>query len=121
MLRRAGQVIPTLPTSFTGNNTTAEIAVAPAGRFVYASNRGHASIAIFAVDEDTGVLAPVGWESTQGKTPRFFALDPPGATLYAANQDSDTIVCFRVDPSRGTLTPTGQIIQTGSPSTIVFA
>ena len=68
-----------------------------------------------------GVLAPVGWESTQGKTPRFFALDPDGATLYVANQDSDTIVCFRVDPFRGLLTPTGQVIQTGSPSSIVFA
>ena len=115
------QVIPTLPPSFTGNNTTAEIAVAPSGRFVYASNRGHASIAIFTVDDGAGVLAPVGWESTQGKTPRFFALDPDGATLYVANQDSDTIVCFRVDPFRGLLTPTGQVIQTGSPSSIVFA
>jgi 6-phosphogluconolactonase (cycloisomerase 2 family) len=62
----------------------------------------------------------VGWESTQGKTPRFFGLDPSGAILYAANQDSDTIVVFRVDQKTGTLTPTGQVVKVGSPSTIVF-
>ena len=113
-------MIPTLPPSFTGRNTTAEIAVAPSGRFVYGSNRGHDSIAIFAVDGTAGTLTPVGWEPTQGKTPRFFALDPSGTFLYAANQDSDTIVCFRVDQGSGKLSPTGQVIRTGSPSTIVF-
>jgi hypothetical protein len=101
------QVITTLPPAFTGDNTTSEIAVAPSGRFVYASNRGHDSIVIFRADGAAGVLEPVGWEPTQGKTPRFFTLDPPGTLLYAANQDSDTIVPFRVDPRAGTLTPTG--------------
>lgn len=114
------QVITTLPPDFTGNNTTSEIAIAPSGRFVYGSNRGHDSIAIFRVDESTGTLHPVGWEPTQGKTPRFIALDPAGAFLYAANQDSDTIVAFRTDPRAGTLTPTGQIVRVGSPSSIVF-
>ena len=114
------QVITTLPPTFTGNSTTSEIAVAPSGRYVYGSNRGHDSIAIFAVDDATGVLTPVGWEPTQGKTPRFFALEPSGASLYAANQDSDTIVAFRVDPATGKLTPTGQIVKTGSPSSIVL-
>jgi 6-phosphogluconolactonase len=114
------QVITTLPTSFTGTNTTSEIAVAPSGRFVYASNRGHDSLAIFAVDDATGVLAPVGWEPTQGRTPRFFALEPTGTFLYAANQDSDTIVGFRVDTASGRLTPTGHVVKTGSPSSIVF-
>lgn len=114
------QVITTLPPSFTGNSTRAEIAVAPSGRFVYGSNRGHDSIAIYAVDDATGVLASVGWESTQGKTPRFFALDPSGTFLYAANQDSDTIVTFRTDQGTGKLTPTGQVIKTGSPCSIVF-
>src|SRR5439155_686197 len=70
------QVITTLPPSFTGNSTTSEIAVAPSGRFVYGSNRGHDSIAIFAVDAATSVLTPVDWEPTQGKTPRFFSFDP---------------------------------------------
>ena len=114
------QVITTLPPAFTGNNTTSEIAVAPSGRFLYASNRGHDSLAIFAIDDAGGTLTPVGWEPTQGKTPRFFAIEPSGTFLYAANQDSDTIVTFRIDQSTGRLTPTGQVIKTGSPSTIVF-
>jgi 6-phosphogluconolactonase (cycloisomerase 2 family) len=84
------------------------------------SNRGHDSIAVFAIDDASGVLAPVAWEPTQGKTPRFFTLDPAGATLYAANQDSDTIVAFRVDGRTGTLSATGQVVKTGSPSSIVF-
>ena len=62
----------------------------------------------------------MGWEPTQGKTPRFIGLDPAGAMLYAANQDSDTIVAFRVDRQSGTLTPTGHVVAVGSPSTIVF-
>ena len=114
------QVISTLPPDFTGNNTTSEIAVAPSGRFVYGSNRGHHSIAIFAVNPTSGVLTPVGWEPSRGLTPRFFALDPTGTFLYAANQDSDTIVTFRVDQPTGKLLTTGQVIKTGSPSSIVF-
>jgi len=114
------QVVTTLPPSFTGNNATSEIAVHPSGRFVYGSNRGHDSLAIFSVDELTGTLTAVGWEPTQGKTPRFFALDPAGAMLYVANQDSDTIVFFRVDRSSGKLSATGQVVKTGSPSSIVF-
>ena len=114
------QTITTLPPGFSGRNTTSEIAVAPSGRFVYASNRGHDSVVVFAVEPGTGALSPVGWEPTQGKTPRFIGLDPAGATLYAANQDSDTIVAFRVDRQSGTLTPTGHVVPVGSPSTIVF-
>ena len=100
---------------------TAEIQVAPSGRFVYVSNRGHNSIAIFAVDQGTGKLTSVGWESSQGKQPRYFTLDPSGRLLYAANQATHTIVTFRVDQENGTLTPTGQVIETGSPVSIVFA
>jgi len=114
------QVISTLPPAFTGTSTTSEIEVAPSGRFVYASNRGHDSLAILTVDEATGALASVGWESTQGKTPRFFAIYPAGTYLYAANQNSDTIVTFRVDQASGGLTPTGQIVKTGSPACIVY-
>lgn len=114
------QVITTLPSSFTGDNTTSEIAVAPSGRFLYASNRGHDSIASFAVDDATGVLTALGWEPTQGRTPRFFALEPSGARLHVANQDSDRIVAFAVDAASGRLTPTGQTVGTGSPSSIVF-
>ena len=75
----------------------------------------------FAVDQATGMLNPVGWESTRDKTPRFFTLDASGSLLYAANLDSDSIVVFRVDQTTGKLTPTGQIVETGSPSCIVFA
>jgi len=114
------QVITTLPPTFTGDSTTSEIVVAASGRFVYASNRGHDSLAIFAVNEADGTLSPVGWEPTRGKTPRFVAIEPSGAVLYAANMDSDTIVAFRVDASSGKLAATGQVIKTGSPSSIVF-
>lgn len=115
------QVIPTTPTTHTGDNTGSEIAVAPSGSFVYASNRGHNSIVIFAVDETTGMLDPVGWESTRGETPRFFTLDASGNLLYAANLNSGSIVVFRVDRKSGKLTSTGQIVETGSPSCILFA
>jgi len=114
------QVVSTLPSTHTGNNTGAEIVVAPSGRFVYGSNRGHNSIAILAVDATKGTLSPVGWESTQGKTPRFFGLDPSGSELYAANQDSDTVVIFRVNRTTGRLTPAGQSIAVATPSTIAF-
>ena len=117
----AQQTLSTLPHGYTATNSGAEIAVDAAGRFVYASNRGHDSIAIFAVDPATGALASIGWEPTGGAMPRFFALDPAGAFLYAANQDSDTIVALRVDAETGLLAPTGQVIHTGSPSCIVFA
>jgi 6-phosphogluconolactonase len=115
------QTISSLPPDYADPNTGSEIAVAPSGRFVYASNRGHDSIAIFAIGPEDGTLSPVGWEATRGAIPRFFALDPSGTFLYAANQGSGTIVIFRVDGETGGLTPTGQTIQTGSPSCIVFA
>ena len=108
------QTLTTLPPSFTGNNTTSEIAAATSGRFVYASNRG------FAVDDAHGTLSPVGWEPTQGKTPRFFAIEPSGTLLYPANMDTDTIVTFGMNTGSGQLTATGQVIKTGRPSSIVF-
>ncbi|HKC07984.1 MAG TPA: lactonase family protein [Methylomirabilota bacterium] len=114
------RTLTTRPPGWNGRNTTSEIAVAPSGRFVYASNRGHDSVVVFAVEPGTGALSPVAWEPTQGRTPRFIGLDPAGATLYVANQDSDTIVAFRVDRQSGTLTPTGNVVPVGSPSTIVF-
>ena len=100
------RTVSTLPDGFSGSSHCADVHVHPNGRFVYGSNRGHDSIAIFAVD-GAGRLEPVGHESTQGSTPRNFTLDPSGALLLAANQRSDSIVSFRVDPERGTLRPTG--------------
>jgi 6-phosphogluconolactonase (cycloisomerase 2 family) len=93
----------------------------PSGRFLYASNRGHDSIVIYAVDPQSGRLAHLGWQSVQGRKPRFFGLDPDAAHLYACNENSHTIVEFRLDQESGALTPTGQVIETGSPSCIVFA
>jgi 6-phosphogluconolactonase (cycloisomerase 2 family) len=115
------QRVSTLPTDFVDDNMAAEIAILPSGRFLYASNRGHESIAIYAVDAASGRIEPVGWESVQGRKPRFFCLSPDGSRLYAANEDSHTIVEFRVDGETGKLTATGQVIETGSPTCIVFA
>lgn len=115
------QILSALPPSFTGNSRASEIAIDAVGRFVYASNRGHDSIAIFEVTPVSGLLSFVGTQPTQGKTPRFFALDPSGKFLYVANEDSDTIVAFVIDQSHGTLLPTGQVIETGSPVCIVFS
>ena len=115
------QVIPSLPVNFVGGNTTAEIQVAPSGNYLYVSNRGHNSIVVFGIDSANGMLAPIGWEPTGGRTPRFFGLDPTGGMLYAANLDSDNIVAFRVDERTGKLMPTGQVVETGSPSCIIFA
>jgi 6-phosphogluconolactonase len=114
------QILPTTPSTYTGNNTGAEVVVAPSGRFVYGSNRGHNSIAIFAIDDKTGLLSSVEWESTQGSAPRFFALDPSGARLYAANQGTDTIVVFDVNQATGTLRPTGEIVKVMTPTSIAF-
>jgi 6-phosphogluconolactonase (cycloisomerase 2 family) len=115
------QALSTLPSDFTGNSTTAEIAVDPAGTFVYGSNRGHDSIVIYSIDQSSGLLTQVGWKPTEGRKPRYFGLDPSGTLLYAGNQDSDTVITFRIDQATGKLTPTGQVVQTGSPVTIVFS
>ena len=72
------QILPSTPETYMGNNTTAEIEVAPSGTFVYISNRGHDSIAAFAIDQETGFLTAAGWQSTEGQRPRFFTLDPAG-------------------------------------------
>jgi 6-phosphogluconolactonase len=103
------QTLSTLPAGFSGRSHCADVHVAPSGKFVYGSNRGHDSIIIFAVDEATGKLSVVDYEPTQGQTPRNFAIDPTGAFLLAANQNSDTIVVFRIDPATGRLTSTGHV------------
>jgi 6-phosphogluconolactonase len=109
------QVITTLPEGFGGANTCADIHVAPSGRFVYASNRGHDSIAIFRVDQRTGRLTCIDHAATQGRTPRNFCLDPTGSFLLVANQDSDTIVTFRIDARSGMLETTGHVAPVPTP------
>ena len=114
------QVTGTLPTGFSGSNTTADIHVHPSGRFVYGSNRGHDSIAIFSVDQDSGRLTPLGHRFTGGRTPRNFSIDPSGRFLIAANQDSDNIVSFHIAPGTGQLTPTGHELNIPMPVCVRF-
>jgi 6-phosphogluconolactonase len=114
------QTVSTLRAGFRGSKSTAEIRVHPSGRFLYSTNRGDDSIAMFAIDEGSGALTSLGWESTQGEWPRGMNLDPSGRFLYVANQNSDTIVVFRVDPSTGRLTPTGDTVRTPTPVDIEF-
>jgi 6-phosphogluconolactonase len=114
------QVISTLPKDFSGENDTAEIAVHPSGKFLYVSNRGRDSIAVFAIDAVKGKLTPVADIATQGKTPRNFAIDPAGKYLLAANQGSNDIVVFKIDPATGGLTLTGQVVEVPVPVCIAF-
>jgi 6-phosphogluconolactonase len=103
------QSISTLPADFKGTSTAAEIQIHPNGKFLYVSNRGHNSIAEFAVDAASGRLTFVGTTPTQGKTPRNFTLDPTGHWLLASNQESNSAIVYRVDPATGRLTPTGPL------------
>ena len=114
------QVITTLPTGFSGLNTTADIHVHPSGQFVYGSNRGHDSIAMFEVDADSGRLTPIGHRSTGGRVPRNFGIDPSGKFLLAANQDSDNVVSFRIDGESGQLISTGLDVDIPMPVCVRF-
>ena len=114
------QTLTTLPKEFTGTNTSADIHVSSDGRFLYCSNRGHDSIAIFTIDARNGDLTSVGHESTRGMTPRNFAIDPTGAFLLVANQKSDNIVVFRVDQRTGRLSSTDQVAHVPSPVCLKF-
>lgn len=114
------QTAPTLPDGFTGENNSAEIEVDPSGRFLYASNRGHDSIAVFSIDDKTGKLDRTQIESTQGRTPRNFAIDPTGRHLLAADQDSNRIVVFDRDSHTGKLTATGKTVDVPSPVCLLF-
>ena len=111
---------PMLPAGYAGTKSGAEIAVHPNGKFLYASNRGHDSIAIFSIGS-LGKLAPLGHVPTAGKTPRNFAIDPTGNFLLAANQESSSVVVFRVDSKTGLLKPIGSSVTVPTPVSIVFA
>ncbi len=112
--------VSTLPDGFKGENDTAEIEVHPDGKFLYGSNRGHDSIAVFSVDPATGIHKFLESVSTNGKTPRNFAIDPTGTYLFAANQKSNDVVIFKIDQQTGHLTPTGQILEAPSPVCVKF-
>ena len=109
------QTVSTLPADFKGISNCAEIEVHPNGRFLYGSNRGHDSLAVFTIDPDTGRLALLEHVSTQGKTPRNFAFDPTGKWIICTNHGSDNAVVFRVDEATGRLTPAGPPVSVPSP------
>ncbi|WP_437586750.1 lactonase family protein [Sorangium sp. So ce1000] len=109
--------VSTLPDGVSAEgNASAEVQVSPSGKFVYGSNRGHDSIAIFAVDPERGTLTPAGHASTQGMTPRHFQLAPTGKLMLVANEGSGNIVAFRVDEATGALEPTGRVTEVPEPT-----
>ena len=122
---RAGALTPldtrsTLPTGWTGDNSGADIHVAPSGRVLYTSNRGHNSIAVFSIVESTGALALQQTVSTGGETPRNFTLDPTGRWLLVGNQNSGSVVVLARDEKTGKLSPTPQRLELPSPVCLRF-
>ena len=117
-----GETISTLPADVVDRKgfSTAEIAVHPTGKFLYASNRGHHSIAMYAIDQATGRLTFLGVEPIRGKTPRSFAIDPTGTFLLAAGQESNTVTVFTIDRATGRLAFTGTTIEVPAPVCVLF-
>jgi len=113
------QTISTPPKDFHDWNSGAEVKIPASGKFLYCSNRGHNSIAVFSIDQKEGTLSPIEYVSTEGKTPRNFEIDPSGSYLFAANEDSDSILLLHVDKETGRLTPQ-QTVKVTSPVCIKF-
>jgi len=112
------QQISTLPPDFTGRNTTAEIQLDKAGRFLYVSNRGANSIAVYAVDAKKGTLTSRGFVPSLGQSPRNITIDPTGRYFFAANQFSNNVVIFTIDAQTGQLAPTGQQLHMDQPASM---
>lgn len=117
---REMQTISALPADFKGTNTAAEIEVDARGRFLYASNRGDDSIAVFAIKPDSGSLELVERAPSGGRNPRHFAIDPTGKWLFVANQDSNRIRLFQVDSQSGRLTATPRSLKVVAPVCVTF-
>jgi 6-phosphogluconolactonase len=113
------QTISTLPEP-TERNSTAEVQVHPSGKFLYCSNRGHDSLAIYQIDDKTGRLTGAGHQKTLGRTPRNFGIDPTGAYVIACNQGTDNVAVFKVDQASGKLTPVGEPISVPQPVCVKF-
>jgi 6-phosphogluconolactonase len=109
------QTISTLAEAYEGDNICADIHLTPNGKFLYGSNRGHNSIAIYSVDEASGMLTYITSSSCGGKTPRNFAIDPSGRFLLVANQDSDNIVSFAINENDATLS---EVMHLNSPTPV---
>ena len=115
------QIVSTLPPDWQGVKSCAELVVHPTGRFLYGSNRGHDSVAVFAINPSSGMLKPVGIFPSGGKIPRGFGIDPTGKWLVAAHQDTDNLVVHRIDAATGALTPTGVEAHVPAPVCVLFA
>jgi 6-phosphogluconolactonase len=113
------QTLSTLPAPTPGNST-AEVQVHPSGKFLYGSNRGHNSIAIFTIDPASGKLTPVGYQGAGIKVPRNFGIDPTGTYLIVANLEGNSLIVFRIDQQSGQLTPTGSSIAVSKPACVKF-
>ena len=109
-----------LPSGSSGRNDAAEIEIHPSGKFLYASNRGHDSFAVYGINQKDGTLTQIEIVPTGGKEPRHFAIDPTGHFLFAENQNTNNIIEFRIDQATGKLTPTGETLSTPSPICISF-
>lgn len=120
MLREI-QTIGTLPGGFKEFNATSEVQVHPSGKFLYCANRGHDSMAVFTIDEQSGKLTPAGHEAIGGKWPRHFGIDPSGTWLIVANQKSDGLAVFRISPNTGKLETVGTTIHIAAPACVRFA
>lgn len=114
------ETVSALPDDFAEHNQSADIHITPNGRFLYASNRGHDSLATYTINQESGQLACVGHQSTHGIAPRNFVIDPSGNYLLVGNQDSDNIVVFRINQQSGELVETGQSIQCPMPVCLQF-
>jgi 6-phosphogluconolactonase len=117
---RSIQKISALPAGFSGKNDAAEIVMHPSGNFLYTSNRGDDSIAVFAVDHASGKLTFVERTPSGGKTPRNFAVDPEGTHLFAANEETGNVVEFAIDGASGKLTSKGEVAKVASAVCVVF-
>jgi 6-phosphogluconolactonase len=114
------ETVSTLPGYYDGPNSSAEIAVHPSGRWVYASNRGNNTVVLFGVDRDKGTLSYIEEQNTGGKTPRHFGIEPSAKHLAICNQDTDTVLAARIDDGNGRLKPSGVFASVGSPVCAVF-
>jgi 6-phosphogluconolactonase len=114
------QTVGTLPAGFSGLNATSELQVHASGKFLYAANRGHDSIAVFAVDPVKGTLKVIEHVPVKGKWPRHFAMDPTGSYLLVANERSNNLVVFGIDAQTGRLTPAGQEVGVSAPTFVMF-
>ena len=113
------QTVPTMPIAVEARHSTAEVEIHPSGKFLYGSNRGHDSLAVYTIEPGTGRLKLVEYEPTRGMTPRHFAVDPTGSYVLAENM-SGTIVVFRVNPETGALNTTGRLIEVPQPCCVMF-